>query len=99
MAAAGYLVEAILSLLGTVRARTGVTIPDSGHSGASWNCTTWLAIVFPRPATALLVRFGQAGGVPMPRMMGGSPGSSPDRSAHGQSAHDHATHHLTEYQA
>ena len=87
MAGAGYLVEAIFSLLGIVPARTGVTIPDSG---VSWNYTTWLNIVFLLLAAALVVRFLRTGGGPMLRMMGGTPASSPDHSAH--DPHDHATH-------
>ena len=91
MAAAGYLVEAIFSLLGIVPARTGVTIPDSG---VSWNYTTWLNIVFLLLAAALVVRFLRTGGGPMLRMMGGTPDSSPDHSAH-----DHASRPATDHPA
>jgi uncharacterized protein len=84
MVAAGYLVEGLFSLLHAVPARTGVTIPDSG---VSWNYTTWLNIVFLLAAAALIVRFARTGGLPMLRMMGGSPDQQHD---HGP--HDHALH-------
>ncbi|MGH3398595.1 MAG: hypothetical protein ACRDPO_28305, partial [Streptosporangiaceae bacterium] len=86
--------EAIFSLLGIVPARTGVTIPDSG---VSWNYTTWLNIVFLLLAAALIVRFVRTGGGPMLRMMGGTPDSSPDDSAH--DPHDHASRAATDYPA
>ena len=91
MAAAGYLVDAIFSLLRIVPARTGVTIPDSG---VSWNYTTWLNIVFLVLAAALILRFVRTGGGPMLRMMGGTPDSSPDHSAH-----DHASRPATDHPA
>jgi uncharacterized protein len=86
MAGAGYVVEGLFSLLGIVPARTGVTIPDSG---VSWNYTTWLNIVFLLVAAVLIVRFVRTGGVPMLRMMGGSPGGEHDHGAHDHGAHDH----------
>lgn len=82
MAAAGYVVELVFTPLGLV--------PESGHatvvdSSISWNYTTWLNIVFLALAAVLLVRFVRTGGVPMPKMMGGTPGDSHDNH---QGSHD-----------
>ena len=41
--------------------------------GISWNYTTWLNIAFLVIAAVLVVRFVTSGGMPMLRMMGGSP--------------------------
>jgi uncharacterized membrane protein YraQ (UPF0718 family) len=95
MAVAGYLVEAIFSVLGIVPSRTGVTIPDSG---VSWNYTTWLNIVFLLVAAVLIARFVRTGGIPMLRMMGGSPDGH-DHGAHDHGAHDHGAHDHGAHQA
>ena len=59
-----------------------------GETGVTWNYTTVLNIVFLLVALALVVRFLRSGGVPMLRMMGGSPDH--DGVAHG-GAHVSAT--------
>ncbi|HLH58320.1 MAG TPA: permease [Streptosporangiaceae bacterium] len=72
MAAAGYVVELVFGGLGLVPDRARATIPTQG---VSWDYTTWLNIVFLILAAALTTRFVRSGGLPMLRMMGGSPGS------------------------
>ena len=48
----------------------------------SWNYTTWLNIVFLVIAALLVARFATSGGMPMLRMMGGSPDPGPDQHHH-----------------
>ena len=43
------------------------------EQGITWNYTTWLNIAFLILTALLLVRFVRTGGMPMLRMMGGSP--------------------------
>jgi uncharacterized membrane protein YraQ (UPF0718 family) len=52
----------------------------------SWNYTTWLNIVFLVIATVLVIRFIATNGLPMLRMMGGSPGVNNE-------CHDHTHGH------
>jgi uncharacterized membrane protein YraQ (UPF0718 family) len=87
---AGYAVEIIFGGLGLVPDRSSATIP---HGGVSWNYTTWLNIVFLALAAVLLIRFWRTGGIPMLRMMGGSPGQSHDHGAHDHGADNHGEHH------
>ncbi|MET7288682.1 permease [Streptomyces sp. NPDC005573] len=75
MALAGYVVEFVFGALGI--------IPDPGRAripmgGVSWDYTTWLNIAFLLLAAVLLVRFFRTGGLPMLRMMGGSPDTGHD---------------------
>jgi uncharacterized membrane protein YraQ (UPF0718 family) len=82
MVMAGYLVELIFGAAGF--------IPSQHHamamaSGISWNYTSWLNIAFMALAATLIVRFVTTGGIPMLRMMGGSP-------ADGGGHHDHRQH-------
>ncbi|MFF5676384.1 permease, partial [Streptomyces hygroscopicus] len=70
MVIAGYVVEFAFGGLGLVPGRQDAKIP---MEGVSWNYTTWLNIAFLLLAAALLLRFWRTGGVPMLRMMGGSP--------------------------
>src|SRR6266540_2841946 len=58
--------------------------------GVHWNYTTWLNIAFLLLAAALLVRFVRSGGLPMLRMMGGSPDSVHDH--HGPEEETGHTH-------
>ena len=90
MAGAGYLVELVIGSLGLIPSRASATIPDQG---IAWDYTTWLNIVFGLLAVALLVRFVRSGGLPMLRMMNGSPDSMEghDHSSH-ESSHDHSSH-------
>lgn len=53
----------------------------------SWNYTTWLNVIFLVIAAALVVRFITSGGLPMLRMMGGSPDAPHDH-------HDRHDDHL-----
>ena len=67
---AGYVVELLFGVLGLIPDRATAHLPDEG---ISWNYTTWLNIVFLVLAAVLVWRFVRTGGVPMLRMMGGSP--------------------------
>jgi hypothetical protein len=58
------------------------------HAEISWNYTTWLNIAFVALAALLVVRFVMTGGIPMLRMMGGSPDMGDDASGH-QHHHHH----------
>ncbi len=88
MALAGYIVEFLFSGLGLVPAERTAKVTATA---ISWNYTTILNIVFLLLAAALLVRFVRSGGVPMLRMMGGSPDGH-DAHGHGggeRDAHEH----------
>ena len=74
MVLAGYLVELIFTPLGLVPAERNATVLEAG---ISWNYTTVLNIVFLLLAAVLVVRFVRTGGLPMLRMMGGSPAVEP----------------------
>jgi len=69
-AIAGYVVELLFGALGLVPDRSTAHLPDEG---ISWNYTTWLNIAFLVLAAVLVARFVRSGGMPMLRMMGGSP--------------------------
>jgi uncharacterized membrane protein YraQ (UPF0718 family) len=86
MAAAGYVVEVVFSVLGLVPKERSATVVEASFS---WNYTTWLNLAFLVLTALLLMRFVRTGGIPMLRMMGGSP-ESPDgsgRPPHGQHHH------------
>jgi uncharacterized protein len=83
MVAAGYLVELIFGAARLIPSQRNATVM---HAGISWNYTTWLNIAFLALATVLVVRFVTTGGIPMLRMMGGSPDAEHDH-------HDHAHEH------
>lgn len=70
MVAAGYLVELIFGTTGLVPAQRNATVLEAS---ISWNYTTFLNIAFLVLAVILVVRFITSGGLPMLRMMGGSP--------------------------
>jgi uncharacterized protein len=70
MVVAGYLVELVFGAAGLVPGRRHVTVMEER---VTWNYTTWLNIVFLVLAAVLLARFARTGGIPMLRMMGGSP--------------------------
>jgi len=82
MAAAGYVAEFVFGGLGLIPSRATAKIPDQG---ISWDYTTWLNIVFLLVAAALIVRFVRTGGLPMLKMMGGSP----DDGGHSHGDHQH----------
>jgi uncharacterized membrane protein YraQ (UPF0718 family) len=83
MVVAGYLVELLFGAVGLVPTTRNATIM---HAGISWNYTTWLNIVFLAVAAALIFRFVTTGGMPMLRMMGGSPDAADDHE-HGHHCH------------
>ncbi|OBG39707.1 permease [Mycobacterium sp. E3198] len=70
MVAAGYLVELLFGTTGLIPSERNATVLEAS---VSWNYTTWLNIAFLVIAAVLIVRFVTSGGVPMLRMMGGSP--------------------------
>jgi hypothetical protein len=74
-----YVIEIVFTPLGLVPSERNAEVVDAGFS---WNYTTWLHLVFPVVAAALLTRFVRTGGWPMLKMMGGSPDQ--------QHEHEHA---------
>ncbi|WP_091627851.1 permease [Amycolatopsis saalfeldensis] len=70
MAGAGYLVELLFGAAGLVPSQRAARF---GEDGISWNYTTWLDLAFLLLAAVLVVRFARTGGLPMLRMMNGSP--------------------------
>jgi uncharacterized membrane protein YraQ (UPF0718 family) len=81
MVAAGYLVEIIFGVANLIPEQRDMMVMQQG---ISWNYTTWLNIAFLILTALLLIRFVRTGGIPMLRMMGGSPDVE-------HSGHDH--HH------
>jgi uncharacterized protein len=70
MVGAGYLVELLFGISGLVPTqRTAIAMQE----GVTWNYTTWLNIAFLALAALLVTRFVRTGGLPMLRLMGGSP--------------------------
>jgi uncharacterized membrane protein YraQ (UPF0718 family) len=80
MVAAGYLVELLFGTANLIPTHRNAMVM---HTGTSWNYTAWLNIVFLVIAAALVVRFIATGGMPMLRMMGGSPSAKHDH-GHGR---------------
>jgi uncharacterized membrane protein YraQ (UPF0718 family) len=70
MVGAGYLVEIIFGAANLIPQHRDVMVMEQG---ITWNYTTWLNIAFLILTALLLVRFVRTGGIPMLRMMGGSP--------------------------
>jgi uncharacterized membrane protein YraQ (UPF0718 family) len=79
MVAAGYLVELIFGVAGLIPSQRSAKVMEAG---ISWNYTTWLNLAFLALAVVLVVRFVRTGGIPMLRMMGGSPDTEHDHSDH-----------------
>jgi uncharacterized membrane protein YraQ (UPF0718 family) len=79
MVCAGYLVELLFGAAGLIPAHRHATVMAAG---ISWNYTTWLNIAFLALAAVLVTRFVTSGGLPMLRMMGGSPDSTDERHRH-----------------
>lgn len=86
MAGAGYLVEILFGAVGLTPTERDATVMTDG---IRWNYTTWLNIVFLVLAAVLVLRFTRTGGIPMLRMMGGSPDDEHDHGGHEHSGHDH----------
>src|SRR6516164_6169343 len=70
MVSAGYLIELLFGTTGLIPKQRNATVMQAA---ISWNYTTWLNIAFLILAAILIVRFVTSGGLPMVRMMGGSP--------------------------
>ena len=79
MVAAGYLVELIFGAAGLIPSQRNAMVMEAG---ISWNYTSWLNIAFLALAVVLVVRFVKTGGIPMLRMMGGSPDAEHDHGDH-----------------
>lgn len=86
MVAAGYLVELLFGATGLIPTQRHAMVMESG---ISWNYTTWLNIVFLLLAAGLVLRFVRTGGIPMLRMMGGSPDAGHEGSHEHHAGHDH----------
>jgi uncharacterized membrane protein YraQ (UPF0718 family) len=84
MVVAGYLVELIFGAAGFIPSQRNAMAMEAG---ISWNYTTWLNIAFLALAVVLVVRFVRTGGIPMLRMMGGSPPADGGHHDHGQHCH------------
>jgi uncharacterized protein len=84
MVAAGCLIELIFGTANLIPSSRSATVMQAG---ISWNYTTWLNIVFLVIAAILVVRFITSGGLPMVRMMGGSP-----EATNGHHDHSHQSH-------
>jgi uncharacterized membrane protein YraQ (UPF0718 family) len=83
MITAGYLVELIFGATNLIPSQRSATVMQAE---ISWNYTTWLNVVFLVIATVLVIRFIATNGLPMLRMMGGSPGVNNE-------CHDHTHGH------
>ena len=83
MVASGYLVESLFGAANLIPVQRSAVVLDAG---ISWNYTTWLNIAFLVVAAVLVARFVASGGMPMLRMMGGSPDAEHEH-------HDHGEHH------
>jgi uncharacterized membrane protein YraQ (UPF0718 family) len=70
MVVAGYIVELLFGATGLIPTHRSAMVMQAG---ISWNYTTWLNIASLVVAAVLLLRFVRTGGMPMLRMMGGSP--------------------------
>jgi uncharacterized protein len=70
MVGAGYLVEIIFGAASIIPGHRNVMVMEQG---ITWNYTTWLNMAFLILTAVLLVRFVRTDGIPMLRMMGGSP--------------------------
>jgi uncharacterized protein len=85
MVAAGYLIELIFGAANLIPSQRNAMVMTAG---ISWNYTTWLNIIFLIVAALLIIRFFTSGGMPMLRMMGGSP-ETPGHDHHDHSHHSH----------
>jgi uncharacterized membrane protein YraQ (UPF0718 family) len=85
MVGAGYLVEIIFGAANLIPEHRDVMVMEQG---ITWNYTTWLNIAFLILTALLLIRFIRTGGIPMLRMMGGSPDAE-----HGGHDHHHPDGH------
>ena len=79
MVCAGYLVELLFGAASLVPTQRDATVLEAG---ISWDYTTWLNIAFLMMAAVLVARFVTTGGIPMLRMMGGSPDTTDEHHDH-----------------
>jgi uncharacterized membrane protein YraQ (UPF0718 family) len=79
MVAAGYLIELLFGTTGLIPGQRNATVMQAA---VSWNYTTWLNIAFLVVAAVLIARFVTSGGLPMVRMMGGSPAATAGHHSH-----------------
>ncbi|MFE9327482.1 permease [Nocardia sp. NPDC052278] len=75
MVGAGYVVEILFGTTNLIPTERNAMVMAEG---IRWNYTTWLNIVFLVLAAALVTIFVRTGGIPMLRMMGGSPDTEHD---------------------
>jgi uncharacterized membrane protein YraQ (UPF0718 family) len=85
MVCAGYLVELLFGAASLVPTQRDATVLDAG---ISWDYTTWLNIAFLVMSAVLVARFVTTGGIPMLRMMGGSPDTTDEHHDHDHSHGD-----------
>jgi hypothetical protein len=78
MVVAGYLIELLFGATNLVPKQRNATVMQAA---ISWNYTTWLNIAFLVVAAVLIARFFTTGGLPMLRMMGGSPDAGQEHSS------------------
>jgi uncharacterized protein len=79
MVVAGYLVELLFGASGLIPTERNAMVMEASFS---WNYTTWLNLVFLALSAVLVARFVKTGGIPMLRMMGGSPDAEHDHGHH-----------------
>jgi uncharacterized protein len=79
MVVAGYLVELLFGAIGLIPTERNAMVMEASFS---WNYTTWLNLVFLALSAVLVARFVKTGGIPMLRMMGGSPDAEHDHGHH-----------------
>ena len=84
MVAAGYLVELLFGGLGLIPSGRHAKVVEAS---IRWNYTTVLNIIFLLAAGGLIYRFVRTGGMPMLKMMGGSPDAD-HHNDHGHHVHD-----------
>jgi len=70
MVVAGYVIELVFAPLGLIPSTRHARVTEAA---VTWNYTTYLNIVFLALAAVLTLRFLRTGGLPMMKMMGGSP--------------------------
>ena len=75
MVGAGYVVEILFGTTNLIPTERNAMVMAEG---IRWNYTTWLNIAFLVLAAALVTIFVRTGGIPMLRMMGGSPDTEHD---------------------
>lgn len=83
MVLAGYVVEVVFGTLGLVPDERNARVAEAS---ISWNYTTWLNLVAIALTVVLVYRFVRTGGVPMLKMMGGSPDEHQEHHEHSDSS-------------